>query len=300
MTLKTIGLFSPGEMGSNVARVLQKHGLEVVTCLEGRSPRTRRLADEAGVRSLPSVAEVVRRVDMVLSIVVPSAARGVASEVAHGMIEAKRSGLLFADCNSIAPSTALTIEKIIVEAGGRFVDASIIGSAQRVEGRATFYASGHDAPEFARLAAHGLRVEVIGERAGQASGLKMLYAGLTKGLSALTVELLLPAQALGLLDLLMDKIHATNPEIADFMQHRVLDLPMHAGRRSEEMDELAQACRELGLPSNLALGARDSLKAIGDLNLRSKYSEDVLDSWDFRRVLCELGEGLRHETVRPQ
>ncbi|MBI2917946.1 MAG: NAD(P)-dependent oxidoreductase [Chloroflexi bacterium] len=294
-TLRTVGLFSPGEMGSNVARVLRKQGLEVVTCLHGRSPRTRRLAAQAGLRELSSVAEVARQADLVLSIVVPAAARSVAAEVARGMTEAKRLGLLFADCNSIAPSTALAIEKTIAGAGGRFVDASIIGSAQHVEGRATFYASGPDAPEFARLAGHGLRVEVIGPKVGQASGLKMLYAGMTKGLAALSVELFVPAQALGLLDQLLDRVHATSPEIAEFMQHRLLDLPMHAARRSDEMDELAQACQELGLPSHMAVGARDSLKAIGDLNLRSRYSEDELEGWDLRRVVRELGEGLRRQ-----
>src|SRR5579883_1248797 len=48
------------------------------------------------------------------------------------------------------------------------------------------------------LSSYGLDVRVLGERSGQASGLKMCYASLTKGLTALATESLVAAQALGL------------------------------------------------------------------------------------------------------
>ncbi len=294
-TPSTVGLFSLGEMGHSVAAVLVQHGVQVVTCLAGRSPRSQRLAAKAGVRDLPSVAEVVRRADIILSIVVPSAAPKVGAEVARAIRETGRSPL-FVDANSISPSTVRGIERAITQAGGRFVDASIIGGAQGVAGgRATFYASGREASTFAGLREYGLRINVIGDEVGQASGLKMLYAGLTKGLSALSVELLLPARALGLLDPLLAKLQADSPDIANFMQRRILDLPMHAGRRSEEMEELAGACREMGLPMGMALAGRDSLKAIGDLRLRDRYDEATMEAWDFGSVLEVLAQGLTRQ-----
>ena len=33
MAVETIGLLSPGDMGSVVAKVLQSHGIRVLTCL---------------------------------------------------------------------------------------------------------------------------------------------------------------------------------------------------------------------------------------------------------------------------
>jgi hypothetical protein len=44
MSIKTIGLLSPGDMGHVVGNVLQSHGLCVLTCFKGRSEHTRTLA----------------------------------------------------------------------------------------------------------------------------------------------------------------------------------------------------------------------------------------------------------------
>ena len=49
MTWQSVGVLSPGEMGAAVATVLRAHGLRVVTCLEGRSPRTWQRAEIACV-----------------------------------------------------------------------------------------------------------------------------------------------------------------------------------------------------------------------------------------------------------
>ena len=53
MPLKTIGLLSPGDMGHTVGQVLVTHGLRVLTCLKGRSERTRLLAEKAGITDVP-------------------------------------------------------------------------------------------------------------------------------------------------------------------------------------------------------------------------------------------------------
>lgn len=52
MAIRTVGLLSPGEMGSVVARVLIEHGMPVVTCLDGRGERTWERARSAGIREL--------------------------------------------------------------------------------------------------------------------------------------------------------------------------------------------------------------------------------------------------------
>jgi hypothetical protein len=54
MSVKTIGLLSPGDMGHVVGKVLQSHGLRILTCLKGRSERTRMLAREAQIDDVPT------------------------------------------------------------------------------------------------------------------------------------------------------------------------------------------------------------------------------------------------------
>ena len=44
MNIKAVGLLSPGDMGHVVGEVLIKNGMPVLTCLKGRSERTKLLA----------------------------------------------------------------------------------------------------------------------------------------------------------------------------------------------------------------------------------------------------------------
>ena len=72
--MATVGIVSPGAMGSAVGGALLRGGARVVATVAGRSERTARLADEAGLELLPSLADVVREADIVLSIVPPDQA----------------------------------------------------------------------------------------------------------------------------------------------------------------------------------------------------------------------------------
>ncbi len=100
--MQTIGILYPGDMGHGVGRVLLEDGFTVVTTLVGRSDRTRRLSAHAGIVELDSMTEVVRRADMVLSIIPPTAAQTVATDFAEAVRETGRTPL-FVDANAISP-----------------------------------------------------------------------------------------------------------------------------------------------------------------------------------------------------
>src|SRR6267378_3056539 len=53
----TIGVLYPGELGSTFAKLLVESGFRVVTTLEGRSLRTRKLCHDAGLNVLDSVGK---------------------------------------------------------------------------------------------------------------------------------------------------------------------------------------------------------------------------------------------------
>ena len=59
MSIAAVGLLSPGDMGHAVGRALREHGLDVLTCLDGRSDRTRALSAAAGLRDVPSLDDLV-------------------------------------------------------------------------------------------------------------------------------------------------------------------------------------------------------------------------------------------------
>ena len=72
MQINNIGILSPGDMGSAVGKVLIDNGYKVFTNLDGRSERTKKLSEKAGIISLPSLSRILSDCEIVLSILVPS------------------------------------------------------------------------------------------------------------------------------------------------------------------------------------------------------------------------------------
>ena len=128
MTLRTIAILSPGDMGHGVGKALSEHGYDVITCLAGRSQRTKDLAAAGGFRDTESLDEMVSEADLIMSILVPAEALGVAEDVADAL---RATGLSrpFADCNAVSPQTARRMESIINGAGGEYIDGGIIGGS---------------------------------------------------------------------------------------------------------------------------------------------------------------------------
>ena len=68
MTIKAVGILSPGEMGSGVGTVLHQHGVRVLTCLAGRGAGSRERAFLAGFEEVANLDELVAQSDVLLSI----------------------------------------------------------------------------------------------------------------------------------------------------------------------------------------------------------------------------------------
>ena len=72
--VQTVGIVSPGAMGSAVGAAYLAAGNRVVTTVAGRSDRTIGLAEQAGLELLPDLDAVVSESELVLSIVPPGEA----------------------------------------------------------------------------------------------------------------------------------------------------------------------------------------------------------------------------------
>src|ERR1700721_220530 len=69
---RTIAILSPGDMGSGLGRLLRKHSCQVITNLQGRSQRSRDLAESAGINDLGSDHELLSTAEVIISVLVPS------------------------------------------------------------------------------------------------------------------------------------------------------------------------------------------------------------------------------------
>jgi 3-hydroxyisobutyrate dehydrogenase-like beta-hydroxyacid dehydrogenase len=273
MDIRTVAVMMPGDMGHAVGRTLREGGLRVITCLQGRSVRTAALSAAAGIVDVGNDAALVQEADVLLAILVPDQARAMAERIAAA-VRATGTELLYADCNAVAPQTTRDIGTLLTEAGARFVDAGIIGGPP-VPGKSgpKFYASGPDASVLAQLCGHGLDVRVIGPAIGQASGLKMCYAAITKGLTALATEALTAGRALGLDEALRSELQDSQSTLLALIDRSLPSMPPKARRWVGEMEEIAATFEALNLPGGLHLGAAAMYRFIGGTPLGAESPE---------------------------
>ena len=282
MPVKTVAILSPGDMGHAVGRALVDHGLEVITSLDGRSDRTRRLASEGNIQDVPDLKEMSYRADLILSILVPSEAIGVARNVA-GAIRGMASAPPFVDCNAVSPQSARVMSEIIGEAGGRFIDGSIIGGPPGRGASPRIYISGPGSRIMAELDGKGIEVRLMGDEVGRASAIKMCYAAGTKGTTALHTALLTAAEAMGVLEELAAELRSSQPDVYKRMEGQVPSLPISAGRWIGEMEEIAAAFDHVGVTPGFHQGAAAMFRLLA----QTPFAVETPETRDSSRTLDE-------------
>ena len=265
MAVKTVGIMSPGDMGSGVGGVLKRNGLTVLTALDGRSEDTRERAAEQGIEDVGSLDDLVKVCDLILSILVPSEARSFAQDVAEAIVRTD-ADVAVADCNAISPATGIKVDEIITAAGGRFIDAGIIGGSPRTGAVPRIYASGEHASVLAELDGKGIKVPVLNGPVGRASGLKMCYAAITKGTSTLYASTLMTAKSLGLYEDLIREMQGSQASTLAAMDG-VKSISARAFRWIGEMEEIAATFEDAGATPKIHLGAAETFQQIADSSI---------------------------------
>lgn len=232
----TIAIIAPGAMGSAVGRRLHEDGHVVTTLLDGRSAASRNRAEAAGMAAvaLPRIAEA----DFILSILPPSEALGLATRLAPHIAGAKVKPL-YVDCNAVSPDTMQAVAAIIAATGAFVVDAGIIGGPPKPGGKGpAIYASGPAAARFAAIET-SLDLRLLDGPIGAASGLKMCYAGLNKGVLTLGSIILLAAERAGAADALLKQLGESNADLLAHLRQQIPTMFAKAYRFKGEMEEIA-------------------------------------------------------------
>ena len=295
MMVNTVAIMSPGDMGHAVGQVLSESGIDVITCTDGRSQRTKNLAEMAGLRQVASLEDMVIQADLVLSIMVPSKAMSFVREISPHF-ESSKTPTYFADCNAVSPQSALAMAEVINQAGGKFIDGGIIGTAPTKGDTPRFYVSGPDASLVMELDGRGIIVKAIGNKVGQASGIKMCYAALTKGTNTLHVALLTAASLMGLTDDLRKEFEFSQKSHLAAMEKGISRLPANAHRWIGEMEEIAATFENLGVTPNFHKGAAEIYKMLNSTPF-AKESPETIDkdrtTWDTIDAVSKIAESNR-------
>lgn len=275
MQIRNIGIVSPGDMGQAIAARLKESGFNVHTALDGRSERTKALAAAAGLADCGSMDKLVATCELVISVINPGEALNVARQVANAMKKTGRK-IAFADLNAVSPQTARDTDRLIRDAGGMFIDGGIIGPPPRGEkDRPRIFVSGPDAYLFEQVKHANLQIRILSERVGDASGIKMCYAAMTKGTTALAVELLVAARKLGVEEALEKELRESRNDVFDWQMRFIATMPPRAYRWVPEMQEIAKTFGELGMTRRIFEGATDMYQMIAETSLGKESPEQA-------------------------
>jgi 3-hydroxyisobutyrate dehydrogenase-like beta-hydroxyacid dehydrogenase len=240
---ETVGIIHPGEMGVSIAASAQAGGSTVMWASQGRSSQTlARAADHALVDAV-TIENLCRSCSIIISVCPPHAA----GEVADQVLACSFKGL-YVDVNAISPQKARQISEKMQKNGNTFVDGGIIGGPAWEPDSTWLYLSGDGAQRVADCFKEGLlQTEVISSEVGDASALKMCYAALTKGTSALLCAVMGAADELGVREHLQRQWDRDELGSAERNSQRVRRVTAKAWRFAGEMEEIASTFKGAGV-----------------------------------------------------
>ena len=281
MKLDTIGVMSMGDMGSGVAGVLRQNGYNVITSLENRSKDSIIRARENKITDIGSLRNLVENSDIILSILVPSQALSFAQDVASITANSNLKKI-FVDCNAISPKTSESINYIIQESNGIYIDGGIIGGSPRSGEKPRIYISGEYANLLEQLNTDDVEFVNMNSNIGSASGLKMTYAAITKGTAALYAASLMTADHFDLLENLLDELKYSQPKVFDSLKS-VNSISAKAFRWIGEMEEIADTFSFSNNSEKIHQGAAETFRKIAS----SPIGHERVDSIDKNRKIIE-------------
>jgi 3-hydroxyisobutyrate dehydrogenase-like beta-hydroxyacid dehydrogenase len=156
-----IAILYPGELGTALGHAIVQAGGTAITCLSGRSKATRCRAAGANFVVVPSLEELARQSDLVISLVPPTSAVETARSFAACFDFARcgsspTAGLTFVDANSVSPLTKRRIAEILSHGGIRYLDGAFFGPAKGI-GRESVLALSRPNPASPRGNCRGAR-----------------------------------------------------------------------------------------------------------------------------------------------
>jgi hypothetical protein len=264
-----VGLVGYGEVGRILAEDLRKQDVKVAAYdIKLRSDQTggplRDHAASHGVALAASHADLAAQADFVISAVTASQAVPVAQACAPTV----KQGAWFLDFNSASPGAKQRAADLIDGGGGRYVEGAVMTSIPPKRIKVPLLLGGAGAAELAPLLLElGFDAKVASEKLGVASAVKMCRSVMIKGLEAMVIESFTTARAYGVEDAVLASLKETFPGIdwekqgAYFFQ-RVIE---HGRRRSEEVREVAETVREIGLVPWSSQGTAERQGWVADL-----------------------------------
>ncbi|MCP3817882.1 DUF1932 domain-containing protein [Streptomyces sp. A3M-1-3] len=270
-------------MGAAFAAQLRARGTTVLWCPVGRSEASRKRAEHAGMEAVDDLGQLLRHVDLVVSLCPPAAAEGVAAEAAeHGF----RDGT-YLEANAITPQRVRAVAACLPDA--TVIDGSVVGSPPVGGKQPTLYLSG-PSRHVARVAdlfeGTDVRTRSLGTEIGKASALKLAYSSYQKASRVLAAVAYGLADANGVAD---ELLQIASKRTGSYLTETdyIPKTAARAWRWAPELEDAADLLAESGLPDHFMREIAAALHRwdeVHDRSLTVSHALELLSSADARHT----------------
>lgn len=282
----TFAFIGFGEAARHISRGLQGQGAYMAGAYDilfdmpgaggAKGDEVRAALAERRIPVSATNADAIRGADIVVSAVTAKQVAAAAEATAPHM----KAGQIFLDINSASPGAKREAAKAVAASGADYVEAAVMSNVPPHGHKVPMFLAGKKAEAAAALMTpFGMDVTVVGPEIGQASSIKMIRSVMVKGLEALFVESLTAAHRAGVVDKVIESLGESFPGMdwrgkAGYHLGRVA---LHAARRADEMEEVAETLRDIGVPPTMAEATARQLRMCADMGLREMFRDDAPD-----------------------
>ena len=291
------GFIGFGDAAYHICLGLKERGvaadIAAFDAMQDAKPVIAQRAGETGVKLLASPTDLAKAVDVVFVVVKP----GIDLEIFKSISGALRPGQLCADLCASTPEIKKQIWEVLEPTGVLFADAAMMGLLAVNKDQVPISASGNGAQAlYDALTPLGMKVTVVGDAPGAASGMKLLRSIYMKGHDALFFEMLRAAEKYGIFDEMIRNVGVSLDPFTIAQQADMVfpGLGIHAARRATELEGTVEMLEEAGIDATMSKAIQHQLELIAELNL----DEDCQGQWNIGRNWRELYHRINDMTEK--
>ncbi|CAI0747002.1 NAD(P)-dependent oxidoreductase [Serratia quinivorans] len=288
LALPSVALIGFGEVGGILAQELRAQNITVCAFDPQASLAMAEKAAACGAHFASTLVQALEGATLVFSAVTAANTLAVALQCAPLL----RPGQTFLDLNSAAPNTKRAAAEAISTSGAVYVEVAVMAPVPPKRLKTPLLLGGEGAVTIAaQLNALGFNSQVYSPHIGEASAIKMCRSVMIKGLEALTAECLLAAQRYGVEQPVLDSLHASFPSLGWDQQlphYLISRIAEHGKRRAEEMREVVQTLRDVGIEPHQSLATVASQQGLVDAMSAQRLAYSELTPFVWQTALSKI------------
>lgn len=279
-----IGFIGYGEAAHCISTGLKQEGnhdiiaFDVMISHPTLGGNIKKHAEEAGVTLMASGSEVAAQAEIIF-VAVPSS---YSLSVCEELLGSLKAGQIYADVSASTPGVKAQVWERLSPRGVKFVDAAMLGSLPLDKHKVPIIASGNGACEFTdRMNPMGMKITCVGERAGDASAIKLIRSIFMKGLAGLMLEMLEASESYHVSDEVVTSIGKSLDGISfeSHLNRLITGTAIHAKRRAAEIKGSIQLCGEAKIDCPMTVASYQKHELLASYDFPEKFSEVSPKKW---------------------